>query len=65
MTEYEEAKLRHQKKLDDGLLHVSYTVRDNLTATRESICKEINEMDRAVERGDYKTVTFNDATRVE
>lgn len=53
---YEEMKAAH------GLVDVKYFLSNQGEATTEQVCREVNAMYEALDRGDAKTLDFGDRT---
>lgn len=62
-THSERAKLANryeQMKAESGLVDVKYFLSNSGEATTEQVCREVNAMYAAMERGDAKVLDFAD-----
>jgi hypothetical protein len=49
-----------QMKVDSGLVDVKFLLRNTAEATTEQVCREVEAMYSAFDRGEYKKLDFND-----
>jgi hypothetical protein len=54
---------RFEAKAASGLRDVKFFVRNITEATEEGVCREVNRLYDAVERGEAKPLDFNDSCR--
>lgn len=53
---------RFEKMAADGLQDVKFFVRNQSEATAEAVCKEVNDLYAAVDRGEETPLDFRDST---
>jgi hypothetical protein len=66
MDRYPECKqlaARFEKLAADGLLDVKFYVRNPDEATAEAVCREVNRLYAAVDRGEAEVLDFKDASK--
>lgn len=63
MTERESLADRYTSMKAKGLVDVKFLLTNPAEATGEEVCREVNAMYEAVERGDAKPLDFCDRTR--
>lgn len=49
-----------EMKADNGLVDVKFLLRNTEEATTEQVCREVEAMYNAFDRGEYKKLDFND-----
>jgi hypothetical protein len=62
-TESHKLAARFRKKAVDGLGDVKFLVRNIDEATNEAVCREVNRLYDAIERGEAEPLDFKDSCR--
>ena len=54
---------RFEKKAAEGLMDVKFFVRNHDEAMTESVCREVNRLYAAVDRGEAESLDFKDGLK--
>lgn len=62
-SERETLAARYEELVKEGLVDVKYFLSNDGEATTEQVCREVNAMYAAIERGNFEPLDFGDRSK--